>query len=657
MLRRSLIVIAALVAALVVVPFAAAALVHIRVEGKTQTIFGPTSPRWSPRTPLEALAVAARRGEFYCARHGIVVRQLRRPGRLLRRHRRHRLGLQGQRRLAARRRRPGAAEGRRHVVLWYFATFGATGGPPTLVLTRRRQGLLPRDRPGRPGRGEGAGGRSSSASDARRCRRRPGRICFDEAAHGLVRAIAPGAVRSNRAAVIRAALVAVAAAALLAGCGGGAGYGKATLWVTRDEGRRCCSCARCPPGETAMQALARSRRSRRATAGGSCSRSTASRGLDPATPRLVLLRERDRGRPRRRRVPAPSRRRRVVGLPRLGTRRRSVPVVVGAFPEPFLHGYGGKVRPAVVVGADAAGARALAKLVHGSGRRDGAARARTSCGSSAARTRFTAKTLASGAVELDYSGDAAALARDPALVPLPVRGPVRPTAAAAAPRRARASAALLADRLWSVGVLDARPARRLPAAPGARARPYLWGTLAQRRLRVPALAAAPVDGLARALERADDAGARHARRHDGGAARSRRCNALRLAAVGLAFAAYALLLDHDRLVAAADRAAARCSPSRSRRGSCRRSSATRAGSSRRCAAAASRRRGLRGHAALLSPLVAGSLERGLESRRGDGGARLRPARAHAAPRAAVARARPGRGRRPPSRVVVGALWL
>ena len=48
-----------------------------------------------------------------------------------------------------------------------------------------------------------------------------------------------------------------------------------------------------------------------------------------------------------RRLPPASRRRRVVGLP-LVERRVREPVVVGAFPEPFLHGYGGPPRPAAV---------------------------------------------------------------------------------------------------------------------------------------------------------------------------------------------------------------------------------------------------------------------------------------------------------------------
>jgi hypothetical protein len=41
------------------------------------------------------------------------------------------------------------------------------------------------------------------------------------------------------------------------------------------------------------------------------------------------------------------------------------PVVVGAFPEPFLHGYDGQRRPAVVISADRVLGRRLARLVHG----------------------------------------------------------------------------------------------------------------------------------------------------------------------------------------------------------------------------------------------------------------------------------------------------
>jgi energy-coupling factor transport system permease protein len=86
-------------------------------------------------------------------------------------------------------------------------------------------------------------------------------------------------------------------------------------------------------------------------------------------------------------------------------------------------------------------------------------------------------------------------------------------------------------------------------------------------------------------------------------------NGLRLTAIGLAFAAYALLLDHDRLVAAAWFA---------RRSALAVALATRLVPTlerdARGLAEAVRGRGLeiagmRGHVRLLSPLVAGSLER------------------------------------------------
>ena len=135
-------------------------------------------------------------------------------------------------------------------------------------------------------------------------------------------------------------------------------------------------------------------------------------------------------------------------------------------------------------------------------------------------------------------------------------------------------------------------------------------------------------------------------------------NGLRLAAVALAFAAYALLVDHDRLVAAAARVAPRSSiavalatrlvPSLERDGAGLRDAVRGRGVTVA---------GTRGHARLLSPLVAGSLERALNlaeamEARGFG----RPDRT-AAPgppwtrrdRLAVAAA--------PALALAGALWL
>ncbi len=47
--------------------------------------------------------------------------------------------------------------------------------------------------------------------------------------------------------------------------------------------------------------------------------------------------------------------------------RMRQPVVVGAFPEPFRHGWGGKRRPTVIEGGPEALERSLAELVGGSG--------------------------------------------------------------------------------------------------------------------------------------------------------------------------------------------------------------------------------------------------------------------------------------------------
>ena len=84
-------------------------------------------------------------------------------------------------------------------------------------------------------------------------------------------------------------------------------------------------------------------------------------------------------------------------------------------------------------------------------------------------------------------------------------------------------------------------------------------------------------------------------------------NALRLAAVGLAFAAYALLLDHDRLLQAVRFArpaalATRLMPTLERDA---------AGFADALRGRGVEVTGLRGRAALLSPLLASSLERGL----------------------------------------------
>ena len=66
MSRRPLALVAAAAAAFVLVPAALAARVHVRVEGKTQTIFGTTEPTLNVKvTALDALESASLAGEFF----------------------------------------------------------------------------------------------------------------------------------------------------------------------------------------------------------------------------------------------------------------------------------------------------------------------------------------------------------------------------------------------------------------------------------------------------------------------------------------------------------------------------------------------------------------------------------------------------------------
>jgi hypothetical protein len=64
--RRSLVLVAALAAVLVLAPAVLAARVHVRVEGKTQTIFGSTEPTLTVKAnALDALESASLAGEFF----------------------------------------------------------------------------------------------------------------------------------------------------------------------------------------------------------------------------------------------------------------------------------------------------------------------------------------------------------------------------------------------------------------------------------------------------------------------------------------------------------------------------------------------------------------------------------------------------------------
>lgn len=160
----------------------------------------------------------------------------------------------------------------------------------------------------------------------------------------------------------RLALAAVAVA-LLAGCGGGGDGGTATLWVTRDEGRTVLVDASVPAGETALQALDR-RTDVTTRYGGRFVQSV--NGVDgsiatrhdwfyfvngieaPRGAQEYRLRDGD-----------------VLwwDYRDWGRYGENVAAVVGAFPEPFVHGFGGEVPPAYVVGPRTKPVERVARLL------------------------------------------------------------------------------------------------------------------------------------------------------------------------------------------------------------------------------------------------------------------------------------------------------
>ncbi len=192
MLRRLIIV--SLLLAAILTPTALAASVKIRVEGKTQTIFGASQPAVTADNALQALDLASTAGEFYYvltpSSFGDYVSQIGKypasqtTGWVFKVN-----GVSppvGADKVTLK-------DG--DVVLWYYATFGPAGGPPTLELQRLPANCYVVQSV------TDAGKRTRSANatlvaDGKRFKTKSGRACIGKHA-GLVRATAPGAVRSN----------------------------------------------------------------------------------------------------------------------------------------------------------------------------------------------------------------------------------------------------------------------------------------------------------------------------------------------------------------------------------------------------------------------------------------------------------------------------
>ena len=172
---------------------------------------------------------------------------------------------------------------------------------------------------------------------------------------------------SKRALVLRAAQLAVAAL-LLVGCGGEESQtGSATLWVTRDRGDDVLLVRTVPAGITALQAL-RGEADVETRYGGRFVQSIEGLSGSSTGRRdwfyFVNGLELDRGATEYR-----LHRGDILWWDfRSWARTMRAPVVVGAFPEPFLHGFDGKRRRAVVRAEAPAllpAARALARVVRG----------------------------------------------------------------------------------------------------------------------------------------------------------------------------------------------------------------------------------------------------------------------------------------------------
>ncbi|MEP6910591.1 MAG: DUF4430 domain-containing protein [Actinomycetota bacterium] len=223
---------------------------------------------------------------------------------------------------------------------------------------------------------------------------------------------------------MRRGLLAACALVLLAGCGHErTGTGSASLWITRDRGATVLLVRKVPAGLTAMQALDKETDISKRYGGRYVQAIDGVEGdISKRRDWFWFLNgiEADRS--------AADYRLRPGDVEwwdfRSWSGEMREPVVVGAFPEPFLHGWDGKVRPVAVRYAPgrARGAQTIGRLLHAS------SVGPLSKASPADANeffvvdgppQFTALLRESDAeagapVRFVFSGDAAALARNPA---------------------------------------------------------------------------------------------------------------------------------------------------------------------------------------------------------------------------------------------------
>ena len=194
-MRRSTVILALCALACVLASSALAARVHVRVEGKTTTIYGKSEPSLQTgATALDALETASLVGEFYYHvtqfSFGPFVDQIGRLGSTASDGWVYKVnGVSPD---------VGAAqytlkEGDR--ILWYWTSFSGPVATPTLRLARERGGCYRVTAEDAKGARQGAAG-AALVVDSRRVPTRAGRACIGPH-RSLVRAVRAGSLRSN----------------------------------------------------------------------------------------------------------------------------------------------------------------------------------------------------------------------------------------------------------------------------------------------------------------------------------------------------------------------------------------------------------------------------------------------------------------------------
>jgi Domain of unknown function (DUF4430) len=187
---------AVVLAALVVAPSASAARVHVRVEGKTRTIYGATAPTLTADNALAALESASLAAEFYYhvqqTAFGPYVDQI------------ARYAAAGQTGWVFKVNGKSPPVGADKVelrdgdsVLWYWAQFGVAGGPHTLSLEKTRTNCYAAVQQDDNGVETPASGAILRVGAKRTVRTNGGSACVGRHPGLLVRAELAGAVRSN----------------------------------------------------------------------------------------------------------------------------------------------------------------------------------------------------------------------------------------------------------------------------------------------------------------------------------------------------------------------------------------------------------------------------------------------------------------------------